>query len=362
MGASSAPSASSRSAIRPACARSRPSRTPASYRDCTSTKVARACHHARRWARNRSRAAAARSAATSWRPAACAARAAANSSSARFAGSPACCSTPASASASASAARPAASNTLHRSKTRSGGCTPSAAYRSAASSRKPSAAGRSPACDGDVGPVVDRHRRLQLLPGLGVQALGDREVAVGAAGLAERGVRPGTGWCGRGPPTRGRRRGAARDRAIEVGERLVVPAEQRQQGRPAHQDPAAPITPVRAGHRLVERGQTGAVRPAIDRASTPRVACTSNARDSGRRTPARGAGRPQLGDAPRRRDRCRAGRLPAPGGRRRRRGRPDVRSSTRSACHQRVRRAATRPAAASRHRPASPQSGIARGS
>ena len=64
VGVSSAPSASRRSAMRPARARRCAPRSPSSYRACSSTNEARACHQGRRWARKRSRAAAARSAAT----------------------------------------------------------------------------------------------------------------------------------------------------------------------------------------------------------------------------------------------------------------------------------------------------------
>jgi hypothetical protein len=122
---------------------------------------------------------------------------------------------------------------------------------------------------GDVGPVVHRHRRLQLLPGLGVQAFRDREVAVGPAGVAERGVhqeavgaRPGLPYAVAGSVQRP-------DRAVEVGETLVMAAEEREQGASAHQHPRADHT-GRAGHGCVERGQTGAGAPAVDECDAQR--------------------------------------------------------------------------------------------
>jgi hypothetical protein len=91
--------------------------------------------------------------------------------------------------------------------------------------------------EGDDTPVVHRHRRLEFLALGGEPALGDGEVAVGAGGLAERAVDKEPLRTGPSLPDRVAAPAEQCDRAAQVGQGLVVPAEYDQQVAASHQDP-----------------------------------------------------------------------------------------------------------------------------
>ena len=145
--------------------------------------------------------------------------------------------TAASASASASPASPAASSTAHRSMLRAGIGTPSGRNRAAASSRRASAAGRSPDRKATQRAVEHRVDRFEHLAGLREQPPGGDEIGIRAVGEPERQVNKARGRSAPGPSTACRPRAAARSRRAQVVKGRRVPAERPQRAPAPVQHP-----------------------------------------------------------------------------------------------------------------------------
>jgi hypothetical protein len=106
-----------------------------------------------------------------------------------------------------------------------------------------------------VGPAVHRHRRLELLTGGREEALGHRQVVVRPRRLAQRDVDQEAVAARASLPHRVAAAAQQGDGPAQIGQRRLVPAQNAQQDRAAHQHPPGEH-PGAAGHRLVERLET----------------------------------------------------------------------------------------------------------